>query len=389
MNINPELVSAREEGGRPTTILLVDDDDAILDGTSDLLRLYGYNVITALNGHQALDVMETCLPDLVVADIMMPDMNGYEFFEAVRQRQEWAAIPFIFLSALGQQSDVRRGIRLGADAYVTKPFEPEDLLVAIQARLKRVHEIQSATQADVERMKQQLITIFGHELRTPLSYIYGYVNLLQEQHHELDEQSLKEMLDGVQRGAERLVRLIEDLMLVVRLDSGMLKMEIEVRQGPAQVRPIVWEVFGKLKQAAEERDVTLENRVSEDLTVWCMSNYLAEALLRLVDNAIKFSKRGEPGYVLVDAFTQGDQAVIRVHDQGIGIDPSQFEQIFDRFHQVDRQKMEQQGAGLGLTIARGLIRLHGGDISVQSELGKGSIFSIHLPLNSHHPPERS
>jgi two-component system sensor histidine kinase/response regulator len=389
VNINPELVSAREEGGRPTTILLVDDDDAILDGTSDLLRLYGYNVITAVNGRQALDMMETCLPDLVVADIMMPDMNGYELFEAVRQRQEWAAIPFIFLSALGQQSDVRRGIKLGADAYVTKPFEPEDLLIAIQARLKRVHEIQSATQADVERMKQQLITIFGHELRTPLSYIYGYVNLLQEQHHELDEQSLEEMLNGVQRGAERLVRLIEDLMLLVRLDSGLLEMEIGVRQGPAQVRPIVWEVFGKLKQAAEERNVTLENRVSEDLIVWCMPNYLAEALLRLVDNAIKFSKRGEPGHVLVDAFTQDDQAVIRVHDQGIGIAPSQFEQIFDRFHQVDRQKMEQQGAGLGLTIARGLIRLHGGNISVQSELGKGSIFSIHLPLNSHHPPEGS
>lgn len=389
MNINPDLVVAKEEGTKPTTILLVDDDIAILDGVTDLLRLYGYNVITATDGQQALEIMQSCVPDLVVADIMMPNMNGYDLFQAVRQRQEWAAIPFIFLTALGQQSDIRRGIKLGADAYVTKPFEPEDLLVAIQARLKRVHEIQSATQVDVERMKQQLITIFGHELRTPLSYIYGYVNLLQEQHGELDEQTVQEMLDGVQRGAERLVQLIEDLMLLVRLDSGLLKMEIEVRQEPVQINAIVQEVLAKLKPAADEHAVTLASRVPEDLVIWCMPNYLAEALLRLVDNAIKFSKRGEPGYVLVEAGSQADQAVIHVHDQGIGIDPSQFEQIFDRFHQVDRQKMEQQGAGLGLTIARGLIRLHGGDISVQSELGRGSTFSIYLPLNSHHPPKGS
>jgi DNA-binding response OmpR family regulator len=146
---------------KDVTILLVDDDPAILEGVVDLLQLYGYNLLTASDGKLALEVMQDYTPDLVISDIMMPEMDGYEFYEAVRSRPEWVPIPFIFLTARGQQVDIRRGQSLGADAYLVKPFEPEDLLIAIDARLKRARAIQAVTQADVDQMKQQLITIIS------------------------------------------------------------------------------------------------------------------------------------------------------------------------------------------------------------------------------------
>src|SRR5690606_31102519 len=174
-------------------ILLVDDDRAILEGVADLLSLHGYDVMTAASAKSALKVMQQQVPDLVISDIMMPGMDGYAFYEAVRDNPAWTPIPFIFLAARGQPTDVRRGQSLGADAYVTKPFDPEDLLIAVKARLRRARDIQAAAMSDVEKMKKRLITAFSHELRTPLTIIYGYVNMLRDEHGDLPEAEVDTM----------------------------------------------------------------------------------------------------------------------------------------------------------------------------------------------------
>src|SRR5687767_11908185 len=221
-----ETIDTNHDGA---LILLVDDDPGILESVSDLLRLTGYKVITALNGALALPLMEQYQPDIIISDIMMPVMNGYELFEAVRSNPVWTAIPFIFLTAQGQRKDVAFGQRLGADAYVTKPFEPVDLLLAIENRLMRVRQLTSITEADLARMKQEIITLFSHELRTPLTYIVGYVTLLED-HRSSDPESIDDMVDGVKRGADRLVSLVEDLMLMVRIDGGVVAAEILQRR---------------------------------------------------------------------------------------------------------------------------------------------------------------
>ena len=361
-------------------ILLVDDDPAILEGVADLLELHGFEVMTARDGRAALSAMQHKVPDLVISDIMMPDMDGYAFFEAVRSNSAWTAIPFIFLTARGQQIDVRRGQVLGADAYLIKPFEPEDLLVTVEGRLKRVRDIHSAAQADIDRLKSQLITVFSHELRTPLTYVYGYINLLREQFDILDRESIIEMLDGIYRGAERLVHLVEDLMLMVRIDSGVVEMEIALGQSMGRVGAIVEKVLGDFQPAAEVRNVRIEVDVPDEVAAYCASLYLEDALSRLVDNAIKFCRQ-DHGCVVIRGAEQDGQIMLSVQDNGIGITPAFRELIFERFEQLDRDVLEQQGIGLGLTLARRLMRLHGGDILVESEPGQGSTFTIVLPLN--------
>jgi two-component system sensor histidine kinase/response regulator len=360
------------------TLLLVDDDPAILEGVADLLVLHGYNIITATDGVEALQAMHDRTPDLVISDIMMREMDGYEFYEAVRQNPAWTMLPFIFLTARGQAIDVRRGHSLGADAYLTKPFEPEDLLIAIRARLKRMDDIRDATRADVEQVKQQLMTIFSHELRTPLAYIYGYVSLLDEHFSETTDETIDTMIDGARQGAERLVSLVDDLMLMVRIDSGVVGMEVQRRRLWIDLVPLIEGVVSNCRFEMKRKNVVLETQLPRKLTIPCIPVYVEDALKRLIDNAVKFQK-SEGGQVLVSAGLRGDQVLIAVEDNGIGIAPQQHEVIFERFRQIDRETMEQQGTGLGLSIARSLIRLHGGDITVRSEVGKGSLFVISLP----------
>lgn len=362
-----------------STIMLVDDDPVILANIADILRIAGYNLLTATNGLEALQVIQQHVPDLVVADIMMPVMDGYEFYQAVRENPRWTTIPFIFLSAKGQPKDIRHGYSLGADHYLTKPFEPEDLLVAVETRLRRVADIQAAAHDDVERTKQQLLNIFGHELRTPLTCIYGYLGLLQQETGRLDESEAEEMLNAVNRGVNRLGRLVEDLLLVVRIDSGAARTELERYGQPVNLGLEIRMVVKEYIVEADRRSVEISIDVPDGLVVFGWAPHIHDMFSRLVDNAIKFSKPGG-GQVRVEAEVQEEQAVIKVSDTGLGIAPEHQKYLFERFRQFDREKMEQQGVGLGLAIAWKLAHLHGGDIQAESQPGQGSVFSVRLPL---------
>jgi two-component system sensor histidine kinase/response regulator len=361
------------------TVLVVDDDPTILDSVTDLLRISGYRILSATNGVEGLRMMQTNTPDLIIADIMMPEMDGYQFYEAVRENPAWTPIPFIFLTARGERKDIRRGYMLGADQYLTKPFEAEDLLVAVEKRLERVRAIQAVTKDEVEQVKQQLLTIFSHELRTPLSYIYGYVHLLEEGHKGLDDDVIGEILGDMRAGAERLVRLTEDLMQIVYIDSGAMVLRMEREGKDTDIGPLILQAIRELDEKAEKRKVIVSAQIPDQLTIWCVGDFVQDAMRRLVDNAIKFSKR-EDGHVWVRAEVVNDWVVITVQDDGIGIDPANLKLIFERFRQLDREKLEQQGIGLGLALADRLVDLHGGHIEVESEPGVGSTFTLYLPV---------
>lgn len=362
-------------------ILVVEDHEPLLCAIRDILEAEQYTVLSAADGVEALQVMEDHRPDLIIADIMMPRMDGYALYEAVHARLEWVAIPFIFLTARAGKDDILKGKILGAEDYITKPFEPQELLIAVRARLERARAIREATVAEFDRLKQQIVTILSHELRTPLTYIQGYTSLALEDIPSLPSDALPEFLLAIKRGADRLTTLVEDLLLLVRLDTGQVAEEFRLL---AQVRSdlgaIIEHKVQQYEKPAAARGLTLETDIAPDMpAVRLCEPLFADALGRLVDNGLKFS-RGERKHVTVSARPTGGWVEIAVQDRGVGIPPQEIPHLFERFRQINREKLEQQGIGLGLAIAKELIRLHGGEIVVESEPNVGSTFTIRLPV---------
>lgn len=361
-------------------ILVVEDHKSMLEAIRIILEEEGYTVLTTADGVEALQVMEEISPDLIVADIMMPRMDGYAFYEAVRVRPEWVTIPFIFLTARSEQEAVLKGKELGVEDYIIKPFDPDELTVAVRARLGRARDIQDATEIKFDRLKRQIVTMLSHELRTPLTYVSGYTDLALKDASSLSPDALQEFLTGIKRGADRLTQLVEDLLLLIQLDTGRATAEFDmlvaIHQQPGT---IVEHAIERYKEQATAYGVTLEASVEPDLPpVQLCEPFFVDALGRLVDNGIKFS-HGKEKRVMVSARAVEGGVEVAVSDEGVGISPGDLDRLFERFRQIGREQMEQQGVGLGLAIAQELIRLHGGKITVESTPGEGSIFTIRLP----------
>ncbi len=363
------------------TILVVDDDPAILANVTDLLRLEGYHYLSASNGIEALGIMQQHTPDLILADIMMPQMNGYMFFQAVRDNPAWTLIPFIFMSAKGEQKDIRWGYQLGADHYLTKPFEPEDLFIAVRLRLQRAAEMEAAAQEGVEQIRHSFLNVVGHELRTPLTYIYGYLSLFEAAGEDVSKETIGDFLSGMRKGTDRLIKLVEDLMLVITIDSGAAKREIGQFSERVDLSVEIGAAIQSLGDQAEANQVTINNEVPLNLIVYGIPVYIQGIFKRLIDNAIKFSKP-TGGRVWVNSEIRDGQVLISVRDEGIGIAPEVQASIFERFHQIERHRMEQQGMGLGLAIVFDLVQLHGGDVQVKSQPGEGTNMSVFMPLEN-------
>jgi signal transduction histidine kinase len=341
----------------------------------------GYLVSTAIDGEDALESLKAIYPDLIVADIMMPNMDGYALYRAIRARPECVPIPFIFLTAKAEREDVLIGKALGAEDYLTKPLDPEELLVAVRARLDRARAIQKAAELELEELKRQIVNVMGHELRTPLTYVMGYAELALSDLSEPPTDEMRRFLTGIQRGARRLSHLVDDLLLLIRLDTGRAAEEFQkLAHVQPDLRPVVERAVRRCRERATEKGVRLELEIRRDLPPVVMCEpLLIDALGRLIDNGIKFS-REEGAQVRVTTRATNGWVEIAVSDEGVGIRPRDMRHLFERFRQFEREEREQQGAGLGLHVAHRLVELHGGEIAVESVPGEGSTFTARLPV---------
>lgn len=371
---------------RPT-ILVVEDEPPILEIIAFLLEEENFQVLQARHGEAALSLLDENEPDLIISDVRMPGMDGFTLCEQVRSTPAFAQIPFIFLTAKGERADVRRGMGLGADDYLIKPFEPEELLSAVRVRLARAAEAQAAISKVGTELQDQIIHTLTHEFRTPLSLVLGYTDLLESSGPGMNENDFQKALRGLHSGSLRLMSLVEDFLLLSRLRAGIIARELgETPPDPLYPDSVVQQVVQKAQSRASARNVSLEvNRAARDLQVAIEAQHLAEIVRRLTDNAIRFSK-SDGGRVVVTTRHEKGSWVLSIADSGIGIPQEALPRIFEAFHQVDRAKMEQQGAGVGLAIVQGLAEVYGGQVGVTSTLGKGSTFTVWLPLAQDAPP---
>lgn len=363
-----------------TTVLVIEDEAAIRSSLIDLLEIEGFTVIGAANGSIGVRLARENPPDLIICDIMMPNLDGYGVLQALRKDPETTTIPFIFLTARAERADFRHGMELGADDYVPKPFSREDLLKAVETRLARVQTVRNKAEAEFNELKQKISVALAHELRTPTTILLGYTNLATQDISALSPEELQLFLSKINLGTLRISRLVENLLVLVQVDTGQTAEDFrETAKADRAVGDVITRVVKSYQAAARARNITLEARLDPDLPAVVVSPVLfVKALGELIDNGIKFSK-APTGHVTVSARRAAASLEIVVADNGLGIPADGLPHIFERFRQINRKRQEQQGVGIGLTVARELIRLHGGDIRVASVPGAGSTFTIHLP----------
>jgi signal transduction histidine kinase len=361
------------------TVLMLDDDVTLLESMIDFLTLSGFDVIVGHNGVEGLEKLEQGRPDIIICDIMMPVMDGYQFFNQVRQNQNWVSIPFIFLSAKGETKDILAGYSLGADHYITKPFEPDELLVLVKAHLERAAEVRIFLNRQIKRESTREAKSLNAELHGPLELVNTYLKTYQRELDRLEPDRAKQ-LSGLMTGTlNRMVRLLEDLMLITYIDSGAVQVEIHSLYQPLDLVDELQEVLAQFTEAAAKREISLVPFLNEKIQIHGHAHFIRDIFLRLIENALKFSQPG--GNIWIEAKVLRENAVVTVRDEGMGISEEQQKEMFSRLKDPDRIKIEKHGGGLGLAIAARLARLHGGEIQVESKLGKGTTFTVVLPLN--------
>ena len=381
---------------QPITILIVEDDEAMLLGISDLLQVmgvegYDVKVLTAENGAIALERMDGCTPDIIVSDINMPIMDGYAFLEAVRQHMEWIYIPFIFLTAQGDRKEIHRGRVSGVDLYLTKPFNSVYLIGLIKTQLDKAVNRRLRREREGQNLKEGILKILNHEFRTPLTYVTAsYEMLAESMSMQADDQYFQDYLHGIQAGCVRLTHLVEELILVIELRTGELQTQYEqeasvVDDITAVITPIIQQQ--QLLHAEDELPVYIHVNINDNLPpILAVPTYLQQIVEQLLTNAIKFTRLygSEEIHVTLSVAATETELKISVCDEGIGIPEQVKSQVFDIFFQHNREYLEQQGAGMGLTIVDGLIKLHGGYVEVESTEGEGSTFTAVFPVYHAH-----
>ncbi|HRE47910.1 MAG TPA: response regulator [Aggregatilineales bacterium] len=368
---------------RQPTILVIEDELHIVHGIQDILTLQGYNVVIALNGREGLTALEAMgrPPDLIVSDIMMPEMSGLQFLEEMRQNIQWVNIPLIFLTAKGEKTDIRIGFEAGVDHYLTKPFDPDDLVMVVANKLRRFRDMSAAQQEQIGELKKRILTILHHEFRTPLTPMVAYADLLNMDIGKLSLDDMREYLKGISSGADRLRRLVENFILLVELETGEAQRTFGIRKRPTKdIAGIIRGACQHCAVLASEHGVRLISDLSESYpSIVTDKELFRSALIQLIDNGVKFSDKPE-GSVTVSARAEDGFVLFSVNDKGRGIDTEELEHIFEIFYQIKRHVHEDQGAGAGLPIVQRIVELHNGDVLVDSTFGVGTTFTIRIPI---------
>ena len=388
-------------------ILIVDDELKNRKLLEVMLAPDGFLFLTAASGAEALAIIAEQSPDVVLLDVMMPDMNGYEVAAKIKGNIGTKNIPVIMLTALDDRNARLLGLNAGAEDFLTKPVDRAELCVRVRnllrlktygdklaaalGALESSHEQLAAALAEAgeaRRMaehannaKTQFLRAMSHELRTPLNAISGYTEILEMGIRGAVNPEQTKDLGRIKRAASYLLRLINDILTIARMEGAR-----PLNLVPIPVNQLLAEVDGLCTLQAKARGLTLTvTPCNTEVLVMADAERFQQILLNLLTNAIKFTTKG--GSVEVTAYEVAGIFQLRVKDNGVGIRLLDIDRVFEPFVQIDRHLTldTQQGVGLGLSISRELARAMHGDLTLQSIEGIGSTFTLTLPIASDIP----
>jgi signal transduction histidine kinase len=360
-------------------IQVVEDDPHLNMAISETLRSFDFEVESFANGALALAWLENNRPDLILCDIMMPEMDGYTFLRHTRADPRLRTLPFIFLTARTSQADQRLAREIGIEDYLTKPIDSESLIVAIKNALRRQQAMRAEMQQEMDALRNRIVSVLQHEFRTPLTFVLGYAEyLLEAIEGGFDPEELRSSLAAILDGGQRLQRLIESFLLLAELQAYNLKAEDLSDVSAAGLWSLALQGADVALRAANLQTV-VDDRNSH-LLVNVNAQLVGEALRRLVDNAIRYS-RPDSRTLALSVEWLPPYVGFRIEDEGIGMTPQQVQTLARPFEQPDRDSRTVPGAGLSLALVRHVAKLHGGSLEIKSTPGVGSVFTLWLPVS--------
>lgn len=353
-------------------ILIVDDSEYILESTSVLLTLEGYEVYTAMNGEEGYQKALEILPDLILCDIQMPIMDGYSMLEKIRSNPKTEFIPFVFLTAFGEKQNIREGMIRGADDYITKPFTHQELIEALNTQWKKLETFKKQIKQKVETVDKAISFALPHEFRTVLNEVIGSAKFILSGINDLSKEEIYEIASDIVRSSNRLMRITENFLIYTKIEAiaNNPEKKEQLRLHFTDEPFAIIQDLASLKSGNYDRfnDLVLEQPVY-DIFLEISSDSFYKIVDELLDNAFKFSEKGQKIYIT--SSIDKDKVCFSIKDEGRGISEEKLN-LIDSLTQFEREIYEQQGLGMGLFIAKRLVELHDGRLEIKSEVGKGT-----------------
>jgi signal transduction histidine kinase len=348
-------------------ILIIEDEPDIRESIAQISQLENHQPILCTNGTDGIKAAIKHQPDIILCDILMPEVNGYDVIKKLKENNKTALIPFIFITAKPSRQDQRKGMELGADDYLIKPFSRDELLHSIATRNKKSRAIESY----LEEQNKKIIYAIPHELKTPLNGILNMSKFIVDDFDHYSKSEIIDFAESIFLNGTRLHNLIKKYLLYLRLELQKEKYPDSFEYFTSDDLKLLVKNISQKYNRENDVNLDIENCVLEVSMDW---NEFA--IYQLIDNAFKFSEKNTK--VIISCKLQKQNLVIIIRDHGRGFPPGTIDKI-NTFKQFEREKYEQQGIGLGLFLAKKLTLLNNGTFTIKSKTNEGASIKITMP----------
>jgi signal transduction histidine kinase len=367
------------------TAFIIDDRLENIEMLSRMLVMHGYDCVSCMDGKDVWQRLQEVNPMVILTDLLMPTLDGFELCKMIKSDSKLYDVPIIFLSARNESKAIVKAFEMGAVDYIPRPFNLVEVLARVNTHVKvyqqkqqiaLLHQAEAHQLRGMNQLKDDVLRIASHDLKNPLSVIIGNALILQD---SLSKRGVlfedeKQQFDQIRRSSENMMELIRDLLDVVRVEG-----QVHIEREMVSLNTFLQNCYDEFVLLADSYDIRFEFIPSvPDVEVLIAPSRFRQVVQNLLSNAIKYSDGGES--VTLVAGLVDDEVVIHVIDTGIGIPASALPHLFTKFYRAENvDGRRESGAGLGLAIVKSVVEQHKGTISVQSEEGKGSHFTVKLP----------
>lgn len=361
------------------TILVVDDIEQNIGVITQILKNSGFRVMAALSGATAIKIAQKRKPDLILLDVMMPDINGFETCQQLKNIPATKQIPVIFLSALNDVETKVKGFEVGGVDYITKPFQEPEVIARVKLHL-RIADLEKEKRSHIDKLnelneeKDKMMQIVSHDLRSPLGSIKGIAELLRDGEEAMDVNKVREFSSLIAVSSLTLINLVNDLLDLAKIESGSMALNLT----EFDMRVLVLSCVETMHMLAYKKGIIIDfDAPDNEILMQGDKPKLMQVFNNIISNSVKFTN--DKGNIRIKCSQSESGVHIQISDNGIGIPADVIPKLFEKFGKHQRAGTSgEKGTGLGMPIVKRFIELHGGKIVVESIVGEGSTFLVTL-----------